>query len=74
MYLAPIVRNRPAVSPLKRRLVGAPVLLLAATVIIPWLAFNAAVSGVVVGVMALGGGPRALLQAIDYAGEIPLSR
>lgn len=74
MYMAPIVRARPAVSPLKRRLVGAPVLLLSVAVMVPWLAVNAAVSGVVVGALALGRGPRALLQAIDYAGEVALGR
>ena len=74
MYMAPIVQVRPAVSPLKRRLVGAPVLLLSVAVMVPWLAVNAAVSGVVVGALALGRGPRALLQAIDYAGEVALGR
>lgn len=74
MYMAPIVQARPAVSPLKRRLVGAPVLLLSVAVMVPWLAVNAAVSGVVVGALALGRGPRALLQAIDYAGEVALGR
>lgn len=74
MYMAPIVRTRPPVSPLKRRLVGAPVLLLSVAVMVPWLAVNAAVSGAVVGALALGRGPRALLGAIDYAGEVALGR
>ena len=74
MYMAPIVRAHAPVSPLKRRLVGAPVLLVSVAVMLPWLAVNAAVSGVVVGALALGRGPRVLLQAIDYAGEVALGR
>ena len=74
MYMAPIVRARPASSPLARRLVGAPVLLLSVAVMAPWLAVNAAVSAVVLGGLAIGRGPRALLQAIDYAGEVALGR
>lgn len=74
MYMAPVTRARPASSPVARRLVGAPVLLLSVAVMAPWLAVNALISGVVIGGLALGRGPRALLQAIDYAGEVALGR
>lgn len=74
MFMAPIVRARPASSPLARRLVGAPVLLVSVAVMLPWLAVNVVVSAAVVGGLALGRGPRALLQAIDYAGEVAIGR
>ena len=74
MYMAPVVRARPASSPLARRLVGAPVLMLSVAVMVPWLAVNAAVSAVVLGGLALGRGPKALVEAIDYAGEVALGR
>ena len=75
MYMAPIVRARRAPSsPLARRLIGAPVLLVSVAAMLPWLAVNAVVSGAVVGALALARGPRALVQAIDYAGEVALGR
>ena len=74
MYMAPIVAARPASSPLARRLVGAPVLLVSVAVMAPWLAVNAIVSAAVLGGGAIGRAPRAVLQAIDYAGEVALGR
>ena len=74
MYMAPITRARPASSLTARRLVGAPVLLLSVAVMAPWLAVNALISAAVIGGLAIGRGPRALLQAIDYAGEVALGR
>lgn len=75
MYTAPVIHSRSAPSsPLARRLVGASVLLVALAVVVPWLAINAAVSAMVLGGQALGRGPRALIQAIDYAGVVALRR
>ena len=68
MYMAPITRTEIAPSrPLVRRIVGVPVLALAAVVTVPWLAVNALVAGVVL--TAKFG-----VQAIDYAGQIALGR
>lgn len=63
-----------AASLLARRLWGLAVLLAGAAAMLPWLAANAAVSGTVAGVAALAQAPRALLQAIDYAGGVALGR
>ena len=68
MYMAPITRTELAPSrPLVRRVVGVPVLALAAVVTLPWLAVNALVAGVV-----LTG--KFGMQAVDYAGQIALGR
>ena len=72
MYMGPIVAEadiavRPAPSPLARRLVGAPVLVVATAVMVPWLALNAAAAGIALGV-------RGLVGAIDYAGTAVLGR
>ena len=74
MYMAPIVRARPASSPLARRLVGAPVLIVSVAVMAPWLAVNALVSAVMLGGGTVARAPRVVLQAIDYAGEVALGR
>lgn len=73
MYMAPITAA-PATSPALRAAVGIPVLMLSVLVMLPWLAVNVAVSALVIGVLALARGPRALLQMIDYAGKTALGR
>jgi hypothetical protein len=68
MYMAPIVKATVAPShPALRRLVGVPVLLLAAAVALPWMAVQGAVA---LGAMAIRSG----IQAVDYAGTIALGR
>lgn len=75
MHMAPITRAQPAPSsPLGRRLVGTLVLLANVAAMLPWLAVNPAISGAVIGVLALACGPRALIQAIDQAGEVAPGR
>ena len=74
MYMAPLARSRPVSSIAARRLVGALALLLSVAMVAPWLAVNAFVSAIVIGGLAIGRGPRALLQAIDHAGEVALGR
>ena len=70
MYMAPIVKAEQMVSPAHpavRRLVGLPVLALAAVVALPWMAAQAAVAACVLGA-------KAGMQAVDYAGTIALGR
>lgn len=70
MYMAPIVKATvapPPVHPVVRRLVGLPVLALAALVAVPWMAAQA-----LVGLAALT--VRAGVEAVDYAGSIALGR
>lgn len=68
MYMAPIPRVKPAVAaPALRRMVGLPVLFLAALVMLPWLCLNGAVAIVVLVA-------RFLTQAMDYAGQVALGR
>jgi hypothetical protein len=65
---------RPPSGTLPRVVAGVPTLALAAVVMVPWLAGNALIAGVAIGVRALPGAPRALMAAIDYAGSIALGR
>ena len=75
MYMAPIVREKRPASPAALRVaVGVPVLVLSAALMLPWLAVNGAVSAATAAVLALARGPRALAQAVSYAGEVALGR
>jgi len=65
---------RPPSGTLPRFVAGVPTLALAAVVMVPWLAGNALLAGIAIGVRALPGAPRAILSAIDYAGSIALGR
>lgn len=68
MYMAPIIKATVAPAPSAlRRIVGVPVLALAALVALPWMAVQAVIAGVVLGA-------RAGVQAVDYAGTIALGR
>ena len=74
MYLAPIVRARPASPALLRAVVGAPLLLLTALVMLAWLTAIAAGTALVLGSKALLAAPHALAQAVNYAGQVALGR
>jgi len=83
MYMGPItaaapvdlaVATRAPASTLARRAVGVPVLLVAGAAMLPWMALNAAIAGVVLGARGLAAAPRALVTAIDYAGTVALGR
>ncbi|MBJ6123392.1 hypothetical protein [Sphingomonas mollis] len=74
MYMGPIVAAKSSSSPLARVLVGIPTLMLAAMLLLPWLAANAMAAGLMLGLRALPGAPRALMAAIDYAGTVALGR
>jgi hypothetical protein len=75
MYMAPIVQQRrPASSPALRLAVGMLGLAFSALVMLPWLAVNGAVSALVIAALALARGPRALVQAVSYAGQVTLGR
>lgn len=78
MYMGPIVAARaparPASGPALRAVIGLPVLLLAMLVMLPWLALQAAFTGVLFAIGALTALPRTLRQAIDYAGRVALGR
>jgi hypothetical protein len=74
MYMAPIVRTRPAPSRAARLLVGTPALLLAASVMVPWLLVIGVATAAVLGLKLLAAAPRTLVQAVDYAGEAALGR
>ena len=64
MYMAPVTRAaRSPARPGLRRVVGVPVLLLAALVMVPWLLVN---------VLMLSA--RFGMQAVDYAGQVALGR
>ena len=72
MYIAPIVRARPAPPAPLRLLVGTPVLLLVAVVMLHWMALIALATTLVLGVKLLANAPRVVAQAIDYAGRTTL--
>lgn len=74
MYMAPIVRARPAAPAALRVAAGAPVVLFATLLMLPWLAAIAIVTMLVVGIESLAAAPRALVQAIDHAGRVALGR
>ncbi len=68
MYMAPIVKATVAPShPALRRVVGVPVLVLAAVVALPWMAVQGLVA---MGTLAVRGAG----QAVDYAGTVALGR
>jgi len=72
MYMAPIVRTKPAVSAMRRRLAGGVVMPLAVMFMVPWLALYALYAATVLTVQGMARAPRALLQMIDYAGTAVL--
>ena len=72
MYMQPITRAKAPASPRRRRLVGAPVLLASAAVMLPWLTVTLVFSGAVLGAQSLVRLPRLLLTMIDYAGAVAL--
>jgi hypothetical protein len=71
MYMEPIVATA-TVSPLKRRLVGVPVLAVSALVMVPWLGLNLAWSGLALGARGIVKLPRTLTTMVDYAGAVAL--
>lgn len=73
MYHAIVARAQEP-APVLRAVIGVPVLLLAALIMLPWLVLNAAVSATVLMGRGLIHGPRALVQAVDYAGRVALGR
>lgn len=72
MFMAPIVRTKPTVSPRARALVGVPVLGLSALVMVPWLGGYAIYAGVALSLRTLGQAPRVLREMVDYAGSVAL--
>lgn len=74
MYIGPIVRAKAPVKTPVRRSVGTVVLLVSGLVMLPWLAGYALFAGVALAFRLAGRAPRALLDMIDYAGEIALGR
>ena len=74
MYMGPITRAKPAVSPTVRRAVGAVALPLAGLLLLPFLSAYALYAGTVIGMRSLGGAPRLLGQAVDYAGGVLVGR
>lgn len=72
MYMAPIVRTKPAVSAMRRRLSGGVVMPLAILFMLPFLALYALYAVTMLGVHGAAKAPRALLQMIDYAGTAVL--
>jgi hypothetical protein len=74
MYMGPITRAKPAVSPLVRRSVGAVALPVAGVVMLPFLAGYALYAGVALTARGLLAAPRALGEMVDYAGEVLVGR
>jgi hypothetical protein len=72
MYMAPIVRTKPAVSVMRRRLSGGVVMPLAVLFMLPFLTLYAIYAATMLGVQGVARAPRALLQMIDYAGTAVL--
>jgi hypothetical protein len=72
MYMAPIIRTKPAVSVMRRRLSGGVVMPLAVLFMLPFLTLYAIYAATVLGVQGMVKAPRALLQMIDYAGTAVL--
>lgn len=72
MYMAPIVRTKPAVSVMRRRLSGGVVMPLAVLFMLPFLTLYAIYAATMLGVQGMVKAPRALLQMIDYAGTAVL--
>ncbi len=68
-----VTRRRPS-TPLARRIAGVPMLAFAAMVMLPWFAFYAVVAAAVLGARGLIAAPRALVDAVDYAGKVALGR
>lgn len=74
MYVAPIVRARTPASPVVRRMAGAPTLLVAAFILVPWLAIALSTAALVLLVRGIVLTPGVLARMIDYAGEVVLGR
>jgi hypothetical protein len=72
MYMAPIIRTKPAVSVMRRRLSGGVVMPLAVLFMLPFLTLYAIYAVTVLTVQGVARAPRALLQMIDYAGTAVL--
>lgn len=74
MYMAPIVRAKPPVSVVRRRAIGAVVLPLSVVVMLPFLAVYAVYGSVALALRGVTRVPRALAEAVDYAGSAVLGR
>jgi hypothetical protein len=72
MYMAPVVRTKPAVSVMRRRLSGGVVMPLAVLFMLPFLTLYALYAVTMLTVQGAAKAPRALLQMIDYAGTAVL--
>ena len=74
MYMAPIVAAKPPVSTSAQRLTGLIVLPLSALVMVPFLAGYAVYAAGALSLRGLWKAPSALLQMVDYAGQVALGR
>lgn len=74
MYMAPIVAAKAPVSTTKQRMVGLAVLPVSAVVMVPFLAGYAIYAVLALAVRGLFKAPRALLDMVDYAGQVALGR
>ncbi|WP_332788607.1 hypothetical protein [Sphingomonas sp. GB1N7] len=74
MYMAPITAAKAPVSTTAQRVTGLIVLPISAVVMVPFLAGYAVYAVAALGVRGLIKAPRALLQMVDYAGQVALGR
>ena len=74
MYMAPITAAKAPVSTTAQRLTGLVVLPISAVVMVPFLAGYAVYAVVALGARGLAKAPRALLDMVDYAGQVALGR
>jgi hypothetical protein len=65
MYMAPIVRAKPPVSIMRRRLSGGVTMPLVVLFILPWLTLYALYAGTMLAVRGIAGAPRAVLQMVS---------
>jgi hypothetical protein len=72
--MGPITRAKPAPSLAIKRAVGAPVLLLSALFMVPFLAGYAVYGVTAVAIRSLANLPKTLVGMVDYAGEVILGR
>lgn len=74
MYMAPITAAKAPTSTAVQRLVGIAVLPVSAVIMVPFLAGYAIYAVTALSLRGLSKAPRALLDMIDYAGQVTLGR
>ena len=74
MYMAPITAAKAPVSTTAQRIVGFAVLPVSALVMVPFLVGYAIYAVTALSLRGIFKAPRALLDMVDYAGQVALGR